>query len=228
VLEIDPDIFGVDVLQGNGKEILIKGFQYADIGIDVSGIRFVGEEKFLFSCSDIIGSVFVVEDVFPILLEQFAIIAEGIIFGREIIGDGEYLLDKRFFEKPEKVVVASGNPESSHERDVEIQDLLHELGFLFYPFGDFEAFDIFDIFADRGHQIIQILCDLLAVFISEYGDDIFMHALEEFFLEVSVIGDIEEKIFHRAVVFAEAVDESIQDLFIIEFGDDGLGDQKHI
>jgi hypothetical protein len=98
MLKIDPDIFGIDILQGDGKEVFIKGFQYTDIGIDIFGVWSIWEYKFLFPSSDIICSIFVIEDILPILLQKLTIIVERIIFGRKIVRGSKDFLNKRLFE----------------------------------------------------------------------------------------------------------------------------------
>lgn len=136
--------------------------------------------------------------------------------------------DKLFPEKPEKEIIASGDPESSYHGDIEIQDLFHELGFLFDPFGDLEAIDILYILTDGGHEIIQVISDLSLIDILEDGDDVFVHTGEKFLFEMPVIRDICDEVFKRRYALAESGHEDIQDFFVEQLAYDRIRHEKHI
>lgn len=98
VLDVEPDILGVDVLQDSREEGLVERLEQADIGVDVLDVGLVRQEESLFPGSDVLCGMLVEKDVFAVLVEESSVVEERVILFIELIVDSAHLLDDGFPE----------------------------------------------------------------------------------------------------------------------------------
>ena len=98
VFDVEPYIFGVDILQNRCEECFVEGFEERDIRIDVLDVGLVRQVEFLFSGSHVFCCVFVEENILSVLIEESSVIQQRIILLVKLVVYLAHLLDDGFSE----------------------------------------------------------------------------------------------------------------------------------